>query len=91
MCVCVCVCVCVFISDILQYFVCSQAERSGDAGSPRLGMAMAMVTATAPLAYTTLFPWVGPLESVTGVVAVPLWLGAGFAVISAALFLLLGL
>lgn len=58
-------------------------------GHSKLGLAMAVLTATIPLAYTTLFPWVGPLEAVTGVVAVPLWLGAGFAFISAALFLLL--
>lgn len=50
---------------------------------------MAVLTATIPLAYATLFPWAGPLEAMTGVVAVPLWLGAGFALISAALFLLL--
>ncbi|KAK7462556.1 hypothetical protein BaRGS_00038412, partial [Batillaria attramentaria] len=49
-------------NDIIQ----TQAERAQTAGRPRVGLAMSVVTGMIPLAFTTLYPWVGPLETVYG-------------------------
>ena len=54
------------------------------------GLAISLVTASMPLAYCTLFPWVGPLEDLTGDVFIPLWMGAGCCCLSAMAFLCLG-
>nr|KAG5707803.1 hypothetical protein BaRGS_015963 [Batillaria attramentaria] len=70
-------------NDVMQ----AEAERAKNSGSPRVGLAMAVVTGMMPLAYLTLFPWVGHLETLTGVVSLSPWLGAGFACLAAVFFM----
>nr|KAG5696578.1 hypothetical protein BaRGS_030446 [Batillaria attramentaria] len=69
-------------NDLTQPVVETEAQ----GGSPRVGLTMSLVTGMVPLAYMTLFPWVGRLEELSGVVATPLWLGAAYTTMSACLF-----
>ncbi|XP_076468109.1 uncharacterized protein LOC143298948 [Babylonia areolata] len=62
-----------------------QSKASGD-----VGLAMSMVVAALPLSYCTLFSWVGSLEELTGVVAVPFWVGCVTAVLATCMFLAVG-
>nr|KAG5707802.1 hypothetical protein BaRGS_015962 [Batillaria attramentaria] len=79
---------CIFVvpfavaNDIIQH----EAEISRGGSSQRLGLAMSVVTATMPLGYCTLYPWVGPVEEATGLVSVPLFLCATCACLSAFTF-----
>ena len=70
---------------------CLQQQKEGEKKSSRLGLAMSLITATFPLAYCTLFPWLGSVMELTGILAIPLYLAAAFSCMAALLFLLIGL
>lgn len=63
-----------------------QAERKCQGKAADVGFAMSVVTASMPLAYTTLYPWIGLLEQMTGMVSISLWLGVVYGTCSALLF-----
>ncbi|XP_070196843.1 uncharacterized protein [Littorina saxatilis] len=74
------------INDVVQ----SMAHHSRDGNGKYVGLAMSLVSASIPLAYCTVYTLVGPLEDLTGMVSVPLWLGTGLGCLSSASFLFLG-
>ncbi|XP_070197797.1 uncharacterized protein [Littorina saxatilis] len=73
------------MNDVMQ----SMAAQSAD-GKSKTGLAMSLVSACTPLAYCTLYTLVGPLEDLTGMVSVPLWIGTACCCLSSAAILFLG-
>ncbi|XP_076468078.1 uncharacterized protein LOC143298931 [Babylonia areolata] len=59
-------------------------------GKSHVGLAMSMIVAAAPLSYCTLFSWVGSLEELTGVVAVPFWVACVNTFLATCMFLAVG-
>ncbi|KAK7506813.1 hypothetical protein BaRGS_00001664 [Batillaria attramentaria] len=73
-------------NDLIQ----AQAQESGRDGGAKLGLFMSLVSGMIPLAYSTIFTSVGPLEYITGDVSTPLWLGAACGCLSTICFLPVG-
>ncbi|XP_076468079.1 uncharacterized protein LOC143298932 [Babylonia areolata] len=74
------------INDLVQ----SRASERGGGGRNSVGMAISMLTAAMPLSYCTTWPWIGPLEEATGVVAIPFWFSAVTAFLATCAFLAVG-
>ncbi|KAK7495845.1 hypothetical protein BaRGS_00012835 [Batillaria attramentaria] len=73
-------------NDLLQ----AQAQKSRQDGAAKLGLYMSVVAGTVPLAYSTIFPCVGPLTDAIGVASTPMWLGAACGCVSTVFFLTVG-
>ncbi|XP_070196825.1 uncharacterized protein [Littorina saxatilis] len=73
------------INDVVQ-----SMEANSGSGKEKVGLAMSLVSACIPLVYCTIYSLVGPLEDLTGMVTIPLWLGTGLGCLSSAVFLFLG-
>nr|KAG5714523.1 hypothetical protein BaRGS_006969 [Batillaria attramentaria] len=76
-------------SDSLKNYQ-TGAQESGRDGGAKLGLFMSLVSGMIPLAYSTIFTSVGPLEYITGDVSTPLWLGAACGCLSTICFLPVG-
>ncbi|XP_076468259.1 uncharacterized protein LOC143299052 [Babylonia areolata] len=80
---------CVFSIPFAVINDLAQSKNSKD-GKSNVGLAISGVMAALPLAYCTLFSWVGSLEELTGVVAVPFWVACVTAVLATCMFLAVG-
>ncbi|KAK7479874.1 hypothetical protein BaRGS_00028864 [Batillaria attramentaria] len=67
-----------------SFFV--QAKHAG--ANARVSSTMALLTCMQPLSYATIYPLTGPLITVTGNDATPLYMGSAFSFLSAFTFML---
>ncbi|XP_070212717.1 uncharacterized protein [Littorina saxatilis] len=73
------------INDVMQ----AEVEKDSREGSARVGLGMSIVSAMSSLALITIFPCLGPLEEVTRLVSIPLWIAAGCGCAAAACFFII--
>ncbi|XP_076464697.1 uncharacterized protein LOC143296560 [Babylonia areolata] len=75
---------------VIPYAAANDVLRTMDSGNERVGFVMALITIAIPAGDCFFFAWMGLLEHLTGVVSVPMWLGALYGCMSALVFSLVG-